>query len=232
MATSVSLGVSGSVPPRVRFCPCLCRALCVSLSPLPFLVSDCRSALVTLGLRRNLGAPGLPARPFTPSLIAGGSPQPLSVPSSLGMCSAPKELCPGGPDPGPTQEPAVGAGGQVVPLAVSDGRPGEPAPGTGLHPSLCTGAGGLSHPPAQLCLPLTLHWGPDSAPDHFTRYFLKEIKSLGHDSKDPGGPEEEGDPTSHRGRCGVCAYPHLLPKAHLSPGCFFFYDCKHSALFC
>lgn len=64
------------------------------------------------------------------------------------------------------------------PLPVSDESPGEPAP-----------SALVSIPPTQLCLLLALHRGPASAPDHRTSYFLKEIKSLWRDSKDPGGSE-------------------------------------------
>lgn len=97
------------------------------------------------------------------------------------------------------------------PLPVSDRRPGERAPLALVSiPPCAQGLGGLSRPPTQLCL------HPASAPDRVTSYFLQESESLWHDPKDPDGSEEEGDPKSHRGGCGVCAYPQLLPKAQLS----------------
>lgn len=155
------------------------------------------------------------------------------------MCSASKELCPGGPDPGPNPSARSGSRGtdDGAPLPVSDRGPGE----WGSHGSwspflpLEQGTGGLSKngeeahalsPPHSSALALpALHSALGDLPlllITFARYFLKKMKSHWHDSKDPGVSESEGNPKSHRGRCGVCAYPYLLPKALLLSRLFLF----------
>lgn len=245
MATSVSLGVSGSVPPRVRFCPCLCRAL----SPPPSSsVSDCCSALVILGLRRTLRPPASP--PAHPLPDCWWGPHSLCQFPEAWECAWPprspvpasKELCPEAQTLAPPKCQQWEQEGGWRPLPVSDAsdrRPGERAPSALVSTPPCAQGlewGGLSCPPTQLCLlpacSSLCTGGLTLLPITSQVISVRKLSLMGMTPKTQVGQRRKGTPKSHRGRCGVCAYPHLLPRARLSPGCFIFYDCKHSALFC
>lgn len=149
----------------------------------------------------------------------------------------------------PIWEPGVGAAALAVPPACWRRKPWRAGSRGSWSPFLgagCCGGGGgcplrmgtrpILHPcpptshtalPSPACPPRYAR-GYASVPDHFHKLLPKENeKPCWHDSKDPGGSQWEGNPKSHRDRCGVCLRPIISPKPDFSPGCFFFYNCKH-----
>lgn len=119
----VSLGVSGCVCPWcISLCPCFSAGpFCVSpflgVCPCPFdahrISEGPWSALGPLAVLTSPAAPSLP-----PRLSLSVPREPFLAPSSLGMSSASKGLCPGALAPGPNlsaRNGVGGAGGRMVP---------------------------------------------------------------------------------------------------------------------
>lgn len=113
----------------------------------------------------------------------------------------------------------------------------------GLHSSLMSrawkGPPFLVREKAQACLPVlcspSVHGGTCLSPDHFHKLFCQENQiPLAPDSKDPEQPSGKGgegtpNPTGADVEPACLPYSPLFPHPvpNFSPGCFFFYDCKH-----
>lgn len=154
----------------------------------------------------------------------------------------------------PIWGPGVGAGALAVPPACWRRKPWRAGSCGSWSPFLgagCCGGGGvptengdkahspslpthLSHSFALTCLSLPTLGDMPLFPTTFTSYFLRKMKPCWHDSKDPGGSQWEGNPKSHRDRCGACAYTPSSPQSptSLQAVSFFMTVNIDSALFC